>query len=468
MRIKDLPVLPTQESDSVEFKREPTIEALARTVAAFLNGRGGIVLVGYSDNGQLVGLSSDAETVASEIRQGLARAITPKESFQVTPIRDDRRTGLLIEIPEGARKPYLVSGRVYVRRGTSDVVATPADISRIIGQRTLAEERWERRPHVGVGPAMLNLDDIEKAVAIARASGIRTVQGVSTLEDLAALDLVAEGWPTGAAVALFISERAALHRLPQARARFAAFEDETLAIMTDNADVVGGAIRILEQLFGLLRSRLHSVARLPSNNLQREETAAYPLAAVREALVNALMHREYDDIGAVRVSLFPDRLEVWNPGRLPEAYIRDPEARLASRPHNPDIARIFNMLGYAEVMGIGLWRIRQEMTDAGLPEPTWTNHADGVLLTLRNAKSAGGSVPKNPVLHARALAFLRETEPNQRFTSSEYRERFAADVSPRSARNDIRMLVEHGYLIQQGQGYQTVYVRSPKRIDEAE
>ncbi|HYH80737.1 MAG TPA: ATP-binding protein, partial [Longimicrobium sp.] len=153
---------------------------------------------------------------------------------------------------------------------------------------------------------------------------------------------------------------------------------------------------------------------------------------------------------------------VWNPGMLPAVYINDPDARLVSRPHNPDIARVFNYMGYAETMGIGMWRIRNEMAQAGLPSPTWANHGGGVLLTLPRTGQVRKSQIEASVLPARAVAFLRETNPGEQFTTVQYRDRFAPNVSERSARSDIRALVEQGFLRQEGRGYQTTYVRLPK------
>lgn len=466
MKIEDLPILPTAESETVEFVAEPEIEPLARTATAFLNGRGGIILVGFSDDAEMAGLPGAPEAVAEQLRQGLANAIRPPEWLQVTPVRNEGRTALLVEVPEGSRKPYLTSGRVFIRKDAEDVEAKPGDISRMIAHRTNAEERWERQPFVGVTPEMLDSEVIDQAVQASRLA-VPAERPVTLIENLERLDLAAEGWPTRAAAALFMTETAARRRLPQAQGQFAAFEDDSLTIIADRAVEAGGAFRILESLYASLLSRLRSAARLPDAGLQRTETPAYPLGAVREALVNALMHREYNDVGSVRVSLFPDRIEVWNPGSLPAVYINDPDARLVSRPHNPDIARIFNYMGYAETMGIGMWRIRQEMAHAGLPSPSWANYGGGVLLTLPRTERSSERRSSTPVLPTRALAFLRETEPGERITTVQYRDRFAPNVSERSARSDIRALMQGGFLRQEGQGYQTTYIRQPRSPDEA-
>ncbi len=463
MSTSDLPELPTQESATAAFMREAKPEALARTVTALLNHRGGVVLVGFDDNGVLVGMSEDPSDLAHRIQDNLARAITPREVFQITPIVRDTGTGLLVEVPEGARKPYVLRGDVYVRRGDTSAAATPTELSRMIQHRARVEERWERQPAVGIAPEALDAETIGRAWEAARNRLMVPDAPASTsTQQLGALDLMAEGWPSQAALALFVTERSARRFLPQSKAQFAEFEDETLANMANKREETGGALRLVDRLVEVVRARLPIAARLHPDTIHRDEETPYPLPAVREAIVNALMHRDYADAGAVRVSLFPDRLEVWNPGRLQEAYLREPEARLASRPSNPDVARVFNLLGYAEAMGIGLWRIRQEMAEAGLPEPTWTNQSGGVLLTLRKTALPK---PDASTLHPRLIAFLSRVAPGERFTTTEYRDRFASDVTARSARNDLRTLLDLGYLRQEGQRRSTTYVRTAQPFD---
>ena len=175
------------------------------------------------------------------------------------------------------------------------------------------------------------------------------------------------------------------------------------------------------------------------------------------------MHRDYEDDGFVSVRLFPDRIEIWNPGKMDGAFLAGEEARLVSRPKNPDIARVFNLLEYGEGTGIGLWRIRTAMEKAELPPPTWENRTRGVLLTLRAHE--GASFAEAEALAPRLAAFVQEAEAGDRFTRAEYQERFASDVSDRTANDDIRSLLDAGYLRQEGSGRNTSYVRTSKTYD---
>ena len=220
-------------------------------------------------------------------------------------------------------------------------------------------------------------------------------------------------------------------------------------------------------MLDFLETNLPLASSLEPGSLLRTERPAYPTTVLREAVVNALMHRDYQDPASIQVRLFPDRLEIWNPGTLPEEYVKSAPSFTVSRPRNPDIARIFHLRGYAEMLGIGLRRIREEMAQAGLPPPTWKNESGGVLLTLsRSAQTASLPNENAEELLPRQLAFLAATIPGERITREEYQNRFAPDVSERSARNDLQRLLRQGYLRLIGRSYLTAYVRTDRNSEE--
>ena len=455
------------ESETLEYRREAAIQDIAPSVVAMLNKRGGSIYVGYADDGTLLGVGENAPALAQRLTETLSQVISPKEVFQVLPSEQNGRTGLVIEVPPGVSKPYVFDGRIYVRVGGSNRPATADMISRMIGEREKTGERWERRPALGVEVETLNLPDIWRTVTLARARfgwSLTDEEETDFLALLERLDLAQTGWPTQAAAVLFQTE--AQRRYPQASARAVVFADDTMTRIVDDKTFGDGAFVLFERLFAFLQSHLPAGSVLKSNLPRRVEITAFPIPVMREAIVNALMHRDYDDQAHVQVSLFPDRLEIWNPGALPPEYGQDTTARTVSRPRNPDIARIFHLRGYAEMLGIGLWRIRQEMAQADQPPPEWRNEAGGVRLTLRRrdpTRTARGDLAE---LLPRQAAFLAAMTPGQAITREEYQSRFAPGVSERSARNDLQTLLKHGYLQRTGQGYYRAYVRTGKTWKE--
>lgn len=463
MNADALPDLPTAEGTNVAFLPAPDWGAAARTVAAFLNGSGGLVMIGYDAEGTFVGLQEQSELAIEAARQDIEHALLPREPLQITPVEKDGLVAMLVEVPGGTRKPYLVDGTIYVRSGGATKPASPAEISRVVARRSRAEERWERQPALDLAAdEALNTPLIQETYrrAVDRLD-VPVAPDNRSLSFLESLGLAVEGYPTRAALALFAQPQAVPRYLPQARAQVLSFEDESVEKPVGRRELAGGAAVLAEPLFEAAAVTLPRVLRL-TEGFKRDDRLAIPAPALREVLVNALAHRDYTDSASVSVRFFPSRVEVWNPGRMDQAFLADDGARLVSRPPNPDVARAFNLLGYAEGTGIGLWRVRQAMAGAGLPPPEWRNQTGGVLLTLWTTDS-----PERPAapLAPRLAHFVSQTRPGEEITRAEYHHSFAKEVSDRTASNDIQELVNEGFLRQVGSGRFTSYIRTNKDSD---
>ncbi len=265
--------------------------------------------------------------------------------------------------------------------------------------------------------------------------------------------------PLNSAIVLFARQPA--RRYPQIRVRVARFASENPSDIVDHRAFEGHAFALLEQALTFLKAHLPVTATLPDDGLVRSDRLMYPPGALREALVNALMHRDYAAFdGGVAIRMYPDRVEFWNSGALPQGMtVATLRQGYVSRPHNPDIAHIFLLRGLAERMGIGARRIVAECLEAGLPEPTWEEKGGGILLTLRRTpalKSSNRHIP----LSRRQSAFLEQMLPGEHITAQEYHRRFASDVSDRQARTELGQLVEMGYMRREGRGPATAYERT--------
>ena len=121
--------------------------------------------------------------------------------------------------------------------------------------------------------------------------------------------------------------------------------------------------------------------------LQRQEKWEYPPKAIREALANALCHREYETTSSVQVRIFDDRIEFWNPGKLPEGWTVETLKQVhESIPRNPAIAKQFFWVKYIEEVGTGTNKIIEWCTDWGLPEPEFEFTGTSLVVTFRKSK----------------------------------------------------------------------------------
>jgi ATP-dependent DNA helicase RecG len=184
---------------------------------------------------------------------------------------------------------------------------------------------------------------------------------------------------------------------------------------------------------------------------------------VREAMVNAIAHRDYSVRGeGIRVLMFSDRLEVYSPGRLP-GHVTVENIREERYSRNEAIVAVLSDLGYIERLGYGIDRMIAAMLEAGLPEPLFEETAAGFRVTLRSAGLDGVSAQPSSqrwghlFLNERQEQALAHIQEHGRITNSEY-QALVPEVSPETIRRDLADLVEKNLLIRIGEKRATYYI----------
>jgi ATP-dependent DNA helicase RecG len=185
---------------------------------------------------------------------------------------------------------------------------------------------------------------------------------------------------------------------------------------------------------------------------KRADLPEYPLEALREAVVNAIVHRDYGRIGeAIRVFIYPDRVEVHSPGLLlPGIAVEDlVQMRVASRPRNLLLAQFMRDIpGYMERVGSGIRLMINEMRRLGLPDPEFTELHEFVV-TFRNGLGVGENEAKPETrLNSRQMVALQLVREKGSLSSGEYRA--ATGASESTALRDLNELVERGILTTKG------------------
>ena len=315
---------------------------MSRKRPHFLNARGGVLLAGVGEDGRLIGVKG-AEEKAPSVQQRLHAAISPPASLSVTVQDREGKKLIVIDVPRGLEKPYVCNGRIMVRRGTAVVPAGVDEISSLIGQRARSEGRWERLPALGVEEDDLDADLISRVAEtikerrgydLGSAGGPKKAlerrrpqppkvkpspfrQAPHLTEMLDRLGLVQAGQFTNAALVLFGTNPAEWY--PQTRVRAAHFRGDKRTDFLDNKVFEGSLFSLVETLLSFVKTHIPVASSLAPDDLQRRDRIAYPLAAVREALVNALVHRDYSAFdGGLSVAVYEGRIEFWNSGSLPD------------------------------------------------------------------------------------------------------------------------------------------------------
>jgi len=449
------------ESARLEFIGSPTaMESVARSVCAMLNSKGGTVLVGVNDQAQVI--SKVSKHSADELRSFLHEQITPQVLFTVTLDDVAGKEVISVDVPEGTDRPYVFEGIVFIRTGVRTRPADAETMRRMVEKRSRETERWERRAASGLNIADMDRNLLDETVRRAqdkrwyRFDDPRNPQVVLT-----DLSLSKFGQLTNAADVLF-GKRVAL-RHPQTRLRAVRYETDRGDDFIDEQLFEGPAFGLLEEAMAFLKRHVSITAEFKAGQLSRESRPEYPFNSLREGLVNALVHRDYASFsGGVSVSIYPERVEIWNSGKLPRGL--KPRDLLNSMHDsilvNPDISHVFYLHGLMERVGRGTFKIVQECREMGMKLPKWQIAASGVRLTLFGIAGQADAVIEP---NERQEALLIALGVGERIRLREFLERFGAGVSERQARRDLRELTDAGFLDRVAAGPRTAYERTDKQ-----
>jgi ATP-dependent DNA helicase RecG len=455
------------ESETFERLARPVAATVGRTVCAFLNGTGGRILIGVEVDGRVLGVK-EPEAAVAKLRKELFALLKPTASFLVTQLEIQDKALLLVEVAPGADGPYAYKSSIYTRKGEDTRVASPVEVRSLVRQLE-DTPRWEAQTSLQVGIHDLDLQELRRtADDVYRRRFEQLPSEPERMLD--SLYLVRGGLLSNAAVVLFAQEPARF--LPQTRIRAVHFADESQEELLDNQVFSGHIFKLYELLEGFLQKNLAVKASLTEAvRGARAEQTTYPAAALREALWNALIHRDYSrSEGSIRLSLFQKRLEIWNSGGLPEGIkVSDIKTGGISQLRNPDIAHVLMLRGQIERMGIGGRRIVEACRMAGLPTPKWEERGGGTQITFylaegKSVVSLGTDRISPKQLNPRVLSFLETLTSGQRFTAREYQQSAGAEVSERQGRLDLGQMLKADVVERRGSGHHTHYIRTEEPL----
>jgi ATP-dependent DNA helicase RecG len=456
-RFTDL-LLAQGESKQVDFKASVSpMAAIGKTVCAFLNTDGGVVIIGVDAEGKPN--QSATKEQADRLGEYLRQTITPKVLYDVSFDETAGGNVITVGVPAGPDRPYVFEGAVFTRKGTTVHTANALVLRDLVEVSVQSTKRWERRPSSG-----LEIEDVDLTLlteTVRRAQDRRGVQFDSPKDPLAALSqlsLVQTGQLTNAADVLFGKTVAQRH--PQTRLRAVCYSTDRADDFLDEQLYEGPAFKLLEDTMAFLKRHVAIAAEFPQGQLPRASKPKYPFNALREGLVNALVHRDYAAFsGSVSVSVYTDRVEIWNTGRLPRG-ISPRDLVLASHSSilvNPDIGHVFYLHELMERVGRGTYKIAQECRGFGMRQPEWKNVGTGVRLTMF-AATAG--IPMTITVNARQQALLDSLKQGDTIRVAEYVERFGHGITDRQARRDLADLEGYGLLTRHGAGSKTTFERT--------
>jgi len=449
------------ESEQVAFKpQHTTVESVAEVVCAMLNQQGGTVLWGVDARKTVAGVPG-ADAKARSLNDFLMRHLNPRPFLSVSAEKFGEKWLVLVEIPRGADKPYSLNRKIWVRVGRQDLRASEDESVRMVERSATREGRWEREALPGF--EITDCDPTELSEArreIAEAGRFGIVVPDKNEELLRRLYLQTNGQLTNAAMVLFATDPVAWS--PNVVLRVIAYASDKQGRSLHEQTLQGPAVRVLRQAVSVIQQQTGFSGRFKSDRLEREDRPAYAVFALREGLVNAMVHRDYDIAGGqLRVEIFPEHLVIQNPGRLPAGWTeKDILTKEESHPTNPDIARVFYLRSLMERLGIGGRKLDEACRALKASPPVWKVAQGMVSLTLFRAPSLATLRQVTP----RQQDFLKSLAPGQSFKAADYAQSVA--VSLRQTRRDLAELEELGLLERSGKGPATFYRPTGKTAHE--
>lgn len=427
-----------QESETIELK-EIVVEDIKKEIIAFANSAGGTLYVGVADDGSIVGVN-DPDMVTQQISNMVRDSIKPDVTLFIrydTKAVEGKQI-IAVEIQRGTERPYYLAKKglrpegVYVRQGTSSVPATTTAIRRMIkdtdGDSFEVMRSLEQNLTFQAAKKEFETRDISFEAPQMKTLGILNTEGIYTN------------------LGLLLSEQCT-HTV-----KAAVFEGTDQSIFRDRQEFTGSLLQQLNEVYEYIDRRNQVQATF--DKLRRIDTRDYPEVAIREALLNSLVHRDYSFSASTLISVYDDRIEFTSIGGLPVGVSLSDIMIGLSICRNPKLANVFYRLELIEAYGTGMKKIMGAYENSGKkPSIETTDNAFKIVLpNLNEGSSSFSQIGADSEEEQKVLEFIVK---NGSITRKEVEN--AADMNQTAAGRLLSKMIQKKLIVQTGRGKNTKY-----------
>jgi len=443
------------ESETVEFKKSLSeLKEIIKTISAFANTKGGRIFVGVSNYGKALGVEIGKDTVERLVNQ-IIQNTDPKVHPRTTVEKIDEKQIIIIKVKESSDHLVLAFGRPYRRVGKSTLQVSKDEYERIILEKHKDKLYFDSQICKEATLADIDKEKINWFLKTAKAErNLNIDYSTSSVEALKRLNLLIDNKPTNTAILMFGKNPQRF--FIQSEIRCARFKGIKAVKPFIDMKVIDGSIyEQIDQTEKFILFNIKKAAWIEPGKIERQEKWEYPLDAIREAIINAIAHRDYNSSANVHISIFDDRIEIWNPGKLPPPLTpKNLKEEHKSIPVNPSLANLLFFIKYIERWGTGTNDIIKWCREEGLPEPIFKEVTGGFAVVLRKFQ-----IPENLELlelNERQMKAIEYISQKNRITNNEYRKLFPG-ITDRTVLNDLRDMVKKGILVKVGKTKNTFY-----------
>ncbi len=438
------------EDENFDYK-EKIDQSFGKIVCAYANTNGGTIIVGISKKSKTVGTTQEEEEKATNIM----RNCKPPIKFRMKWEHRDVKHILIIDISKSDRI-HTWKGIAYKRSGSSSM---PMDVDEII---ELSKKRGDIRfdEEICKEARITDIDDGKVNWFLRKAKGERNYDvdpETPVSEVLDRLNLTKNGKLVNAAVLLFAKKPERF--FPQGKIKAARFKGVSSLDYIDMKVFKGTISELKEKAMNFILEHIRHGVFFDEN--RRYDKWEYPLRAVEEVLNNALAHRDYFSTGDIQISIYDDRIEIWNPGELPDPLKpKDLKVEHKSIPRNQLLADTLFLIRFIEEWGRGTNRIVDEMQLNKLPDPTFKELSGGFEVVLMGpGKSFEEEITKEKLhildINERQKKAIEYVNEHLKITRREYMK--INNVSHTTAQKELKDLIIKKVFRTSGAGKYTYY-----------
>lgn len=359
------------ESENVEFKENWRDEYL-KTVCGFANGAGGSLFIGIADSGEITGIK-DFGRLQEDIPNKIKNAMGITVNIHLR--EKNERKYLEVNVPS-FQHPVSFRGRYYKRSGSTNQEMTGITLTEFLLSRF--GQTWDNTSYKGFAIHDIDIGSLEYFKTLAKDRLPQIVNETDCYQILSKLNLASNGLIKRAAILLF-GKNTQDHFI-HAQVKIGKFTSAAELIVEDT--VGGNLFQQVEQTIELLKSKYLNTS-IYYEGIYRKERFEIPLPVLREALINALIHRSYLATSAIQVRLYGDCIKFFNEGCLPDSLsVDDLKTEHLSIPRNPLLADIFYKAGLIESWGMGTLQILSLCSLNDLPEAVFENSLKSFSVTI--------------------------------------------------------------------------------------
>ncbi len=433
-------MIPKEESQVVEFKLIWKEEFL-KNICAFANVAGGSLFIGINDNGEIIGVNN-----ATKLLETLPNIINQKIGIIPSVLLEHTHDKTIIKIIiQPSSVPISYNGRYYIRSGSVVLELQGRKLSDFLLQKSgITWDSLEINKAFEFEP---NLETIElfKKLSYDRLPFAKEEKDIHVL--LKKLNLLNPSLlPTNAAVLLFDKNPQRL--FSQAVVKIGRFINEADIVSSDIVD--GNLFQQAENTLAILKTK-YLLSTISYEGTHRREQLVYPFIALREAIFNAIIHRDYNTTSAIQIKIYNNHLSIANEGKLPpEITIDDLKREHLSKPKNKLLADIFYKAGYIESWGRGTLKIMYECEKANIPEPLFYEE-HGVVkisfkLSIKSNEEINGTL--NGTLNSTQQKVFNTIKSNPNIKAKEIAT--LLDIPRDTLNKQLKFLIKNGIIERRG------------------